>query len=194
MNDINETKVIKQQEVFDLIRSFVGQAHVLTIPRAFIDFTGDIPSALMLAQLIFWTERATRPDGYIWKTYQEWERELSLNKYHINKAANNLKKMNLIKTIVRKAGGNPTVHYLLQQEEFLKSFVQFLNERKCNIQTNDVANIEQTNNIEYAHKLRSQIKDKKDVHQKTTGYSEKETPYSREGMPELIQSEMPDGK
>ena len=153
MNNKNGKKTIKQQEVFDVIRSLVGQSHVLTIPRAFIDFTGDIPSALLLAQLVYWSERATRSDGYVWKTYQEWEQELSLNKYHINKAANNLKKMGLLKTVVRKAGGNPTLHYLLLQEEFLKSFVQFLNKRKYKNQTNDSPKIGQTINTEYVHKI-----------------------------------------
>ena len=188
------TKVIKQQEVFHLIRSLVGQAHVLTIPRIFIDFTADIPSALLLAQLIYWTERATRPDGYIWKTYREWEKELSLNEYQVRKATNKLKTMGILKTALHKVNGNPTVHYLLNQSEFLESLVQFLNKRKCKNQTNEDAKIEQTNNIEYRHKLHSKITDKKIFHKKVTGYIEKETRYSREGMPELVQSEVPDGK
>ena len=69
--------------------------------------------------------------------------------------------MKILTTKVRKALGNPTVHYLLEKEEFLKSFVGFLNNRKLQIQTKDNSIGEQTNNKDYEHNLDTETTDEK---------------------------------
>ena len=118
---------MNQNEVYQLISSITGQKNILTVPREFINYTGDIVSALLLNQLLYWTPKTS--DGWIYKTYQDWEDEISFSKYKVNKAAKILKELDIIETIVKKAENSPTVHYRLNTEKFIESFLNFLNER-----------------------------------------------------------------
>ena len=66
-----------QQQVYALIAQFSGQANILTIPRLFIDWTGDHLTALLLSQIIYWSSRTNDPDGWFYKSAKEWEEELT---------------------------------------------------------------------------------------------------------------------
>lgn len=138
----NNQEPITQEEIFTTIKSFTGQANILTIPRSFIDYTGDHESALLLSQLLYWSDKVKRQDGFIFKTYTGWQAEIGLNEYAVRKAANNLRKMGILKTEVHKANGNPTVHYRLTFSAFSSSFLQFLKNRNSKNQRNDSSNTE----------------------------------------------------
>jgi len=134
---VNTATSITQEQVFTAIKSLVGQANILTIPREFIDYTGDLESALLLSQIIYWSDKTKRGDGFIYKTYAEWHSETGLNEYAVRKAANRLKGLGILETQVYKANGNPTVHYRLITSRFSVSFLQNLKERNFKIQRND---------------------------------------------------------
>lgn len=135
--NVRSNKIGKQQEVIEVIKALVGQANILTIPRAFIDYTGDINSALLLSQLLYWHDRSSDADHVIYKTYKEWEVELTLTKYQVMRAANILKKKGVLETFVKKAHGNPTVHYQLNVDEFIQQFIQLANFRQLRNFTNE---------------------------------------------------------
>ena len=136
--------IIKQEQVFSLIKSFVGQANLLTVPRLFIDYTGDLESALLLSQIVYWADKIERQDGFMYKTYSEWQLEIGLNEYSVRKAANHLKKMGILETEVHKANGNPTVHYRLISGRFSTSFLQYLQKRNLKNPRNENLKSEQT--------------------------------------------------
>lgn len=117
-----------QKAVFDTIKSLVGQANILTIPRAFIDLTGSLDAALFLSQSIYWSDKGQ--DGWFYKTYQEWTAETSLSEYQIRKAAKMLGKMDIIETAIKKANGNPTVHYRVDIAKLSDWFLKKLQKRK----------------------------------------------------------------
>ena len=117
---------VTQTSVFSLIESVSGQSNILTIPRIFIEATGDIESALLLSQLLYWTGRSTRPDGYIYKTYREWQEEIGLTQHQVSRATNKLKSFGILETVVKKANGSPTVHYRVITDMFSKWIMQFL--------------------------------------------------------------------
>jgi len=120
-----------QQIVFETIKNIVGQANILTIPRVFIDMLGDIETALFLSQVIYWSDRGKQFGGWFYKTYQEWERELGLNEYKIRKAKKKLEELGILQTKIKKADGNPTVHYKLLIKPFEDWFLQNLKDRIC---------------------------------------------------------------
>jgi hypothetical protein len=124
---------MNQNEIYQLISSITGQKNILTIPREFINYTGDITSALLLNQLLYWTPKSN--DGWIYKTYQDWESEIGFSEYKIRKASESLKNLELLETKIKKANGNPTVHYRLNTDKFLKGFLNFLNQRNLSIDT-----------------------------------------------------------
>jgi len=143
-SSMEKISIIKQGQVFSLIKSLVGQANLLTIPRLFIDYTGDLGSALLLSQIVYWSDKIERRDGFMYKTYSDWRTEIGLNEYSVRKAANHLKKMGILETEVHKANGNPTVHYRLIAERFSTSFLQYLQKQNLKKLRNENPNSEQT--------------------------------------------------
>ena len=134
-----------KQDFIDMIKSFMGQASILTIPKELIHYCeGDINSALLLSQLIYWQDKIKNKEGWIYKTYKDWEDEICLNEYHIRKARKYLESKGILETQIKKANGNPTVHYKLNIENFSESFLQNLKKRICNISRNVPLNNEGT--------------------------------------------------
>ena len=125
-----------RKNMFDLVAQLCGQNNLLTIPRFFIDFMGSLDGALFLSQMLYWTGKGNNPDGWIYKTFNEWEEELTLSKYKINKARQTLEGMGALETTIKKANGNPTVHYRLKRKELEEALVKFLNTRSLKNLTN----------------------------------------------------------
>ena len=100
-----------------LINQFSGQDNIVVIPRIYVDLMdGDYHMAVFLNQVVYWSDKTSREDGYFYKSYPEWEEELLLSEYQIRKATKKLKELGLIETALKKANGVPTVHYFLHFE------------------------------------------------------------------------------
>jgi len=122
--------------VADLLAQFSGQENTLIIPRAYIDVTGSIEDALLLSQIIYWTDRTKMENGWFAKSYAEWTDEIALSKYQVVAATKRLKDAG-IETMVKKFNGYPTVHYRLRKDVFELWIVKKLDERKLRNFTND---------------------------------------------------------
>ena len=114
-------KILKQ-----LIKDTSGQENILAIPRKYIDFMGSLNGGIFLSQLIYWSDKTKNSEGYVYKTYDEWEKEIAVSKYHINKETKKMIKMGFLETKIKKANGNPTVHYKFNIDLFTNVFVKFL--------------------------------------------------------------------
>ena len=88
---------LDQRQVYHLIERFAGQANVLTIPRLFIDWTGDHISALLLSQIIYWSSRTTAADGWFYKSAKEWQDELGISDYQLARATKKLEAAGVVK-------------------------------------------------------------------------------------------------
>ncbi|PFJ07797.1 replication protein [Bacillus cereus] len=122
-----------QHEVFDIIATFSGQANKIVINTSFVDFVDDLEIGLFLSQLIYWSDRTTRADGYFYKTDKEWHEETRISKYAVRKSRKKLEDMGLLNTFVKKANGSPTVHYKLNKKRFSEMFISFLRNQKNEI-------------------------------------------------------------
>ncbi len=120
---------MQRTEVFELIKEFAGQSNILTVPVAFIRYAGSLEAALLLSQILYWTDKTE--DGWFYKSYADWEKEITLNEYDIRKAAKSLKDKGVLETRLKKANGAPTVHYRLKEAEFSESILQFLKNPTC---------------------------------------------------------------
>jgi len=116
-----------QRRIFNLIKQLSGQSNVLTIPRAYIGYTGDVNAALVLSQLIYWCDKGSRSDGFIYKSYREWAIEIGLSKHQINRATQILKSKGIVETRLKKAEGAPTLHYRLDIDCFTRSLSEYVN-------------------------------------------------------------------
>lgn len=114
-----------QQQIFGMIQSLSGEKNLLAIPREIIRFTGDLESGVFLAQLIYWTDKGSRKDGFIYKTLKEWQDEIFISEYSLRKIRKNLEGMGILETKVKKANGNPTLHYRINQKVFVNRFLRF---------------------------------------------------------------------
>jgi hypothetical protein len=115
---------VKQDEIFSLIKSVSGQHNVLTIPRLFLDrLDSDFPTALMLSQLVYWSDKGKQEDGYIYKSDADWEKEIGVSRRQSRRARKRLCELGLIETKIKKANGAPTVHYRLKKDELVKWIV-----------------------------------------------------------------------
>uniref|UniRef100_A0A6M3JQI8 Uncharacterized protein n=1 Tax=viral metagenome TaxID=1070528 RepID=A0A6M3JQI8_9ZZZZ len=115
-----------QKDIFSIIKQLAGQANILTIPRIFINFMGSLEGGLFLSQLLFWSDRTKNKYGWFWKTYKDWTSETCLTEYQVRKAAKFCEEMLFLKTKVKKANGNPTLHYKINMEAFINRFLKFL--------------------------------------------------------------------
>lgn len=114
-----------QQDVFNLIQAMTGENNLLATPRLFLQATGDLETGTFLAQLVYWSDKGKRGDGYIYKTMEEWSKEIFMSEYSIRKARKRLEDLGLLETIVKKANGNPTVHYKLLRKPLIDWLLKF---------------------------------------------------------------------
>lgn len=70
-----------------------------------------IESSVLYNQLVFWGDKGSRLDGWVYKTYEELQDELGLSEYHIRSAYKKLEEAGYIETRVMKVDGTPIKHF-----------------------------------------------------------------------------------
>lgn len=126
-----------QKKLFNLISELSGQANILTVPKVYIRAMGSIDGGLLLSQMIYWSDKGKREDGYFYKTYAEWEDETTLSKYEVSKNVAIMVSAGFLQTIIKKANGAPTVHYKFSFDEFQQWIVKKLDNGIDSFLTND---------------------------------------------------------
>jgi hypothetical protein len=58
--------------------------------------TGGVLPTLSVCQLVYWTGKGSDPDGWIYKTQQEWTDELGLSRWEQESARRELRKRGLL--------------------------------------------------------------------------------------------------
>lgn len=106
-----------REYISSVITQFSGRNNVIPIPVIYIQITEDYPSAALLNQMIYWSDRTNRKDGYFYKSYNEWFDELHLTEYQIRRATKKLKSFGFVETALKKANGAPTLHYKVDTKE-----------------------------------------------------------------------------
>jgi len=113
-----------QQNIVSLIKRISGQANVLTIPRVYIDLLdGDVHAALMLSQIIYWSDRTKKTDGWFYKKTEEWTDEIGLSRYQIDRV---LKVLPWVDTKVVQVAGAPVKHYRIDLDALADSICKKL--------------------------------------------------------------------
>lgn len=105
----------------NIVKKFSGQSNILTIPKLFLDLTGDHETALFLSQCIYWFDKMGRP---FYKTYPEWKEELGMARRAVDKAREKLD--GIVITEIHKANGVPTLHYSIDYAALEKKLDEFV--------------------------------------------------------------------
>ena len=141
------TPLYTRDQVFNLVKSFSGQSNVIAVPRIFITLTGSASLALLLSQLLFWTERTTRPDGFIFKSDQDWKDEVGVTPYAVSK----FKTLPYIETKVKRANGSPTTHYRLLFDSLVDQLMALLEMESSNSEDPSLETAESTSRNQEIH-------------------------------------------
>lgn len=154
---------LTQKAVRELIKQIAGQASVLTIPRVFISLTGDHISALLLSQIIYWSERTNDPEGWFHKTADEWLDEIGISGFQLKRALAVLEPFG-VETKVKKVGTAPTQHCRLDTEVFHHLICEFLENQQSRKST-----ISKMKKVETRNSRNSQILETEETHKSYKG-------------------------
>ena len=124
---------------FDTIRSLTGHESRLSVERLYCEAMGkDLAGGMFVSQLIFWSDKGNRTDGFVYRSAQEWENDTYLSTYLIRKYTKQCEDFGWLETKLMKANGSPTVHYRVETSRFSKwicEFLQMENEKFTNLLT-----------------------------------------------------------
>lgn len=115
----------------ELISTMSGTGeNVIAVNKAYLEFMGSLEGGVFLSQLIFFSDKSKRTDGYFYKTYAEWKQHTYLSEYAIRKQVKTLVEKGVLETKIMRANGNPTVHYKFNIDGFIPLFISFLKNRR----------------------------------------------------------------
>ncbi len=116
------TPLYTRDQVFNLVKSFSGQSNVIAVPRIFISLTGSASLALLLSQLLYWSERTTRRDRFVYKSNRDWFEEVGASRYDVDQ----FKTLPYVETKVKRANNYPTTHYRLRIDVLVDEMMALL--------------------------------------------------------------------
>lgn len=98
--------------------------------RVFVDLAGSVTAAVMLSQAFYWAQRTDDPEGWFYKTQDEWQDETGLSRYEQEGARTRLRELGLWEE--KKAGLPCKLFFRIVPEKFNELFA---NSSDCNAQT-----------------------------------------------------------
>lgn len=111
------------QTIRTIISQISGQDNIVVVPKLFVKLTGDITTAILLNQIVFYSDKSKRTDGFFYKTYKEWKDEICLTERQVRYSTRKLVDGGLVETVLKKANGAPTVHYKLDYNKLVESIL-----------------------------------------------------------------------
>ena len=133
-----------------LIATYSGNERKITIPKIYLELTGDYPTAALLNQMIFWSDKTKRTDGFFYKTYEDWEEETTLSEYQVRRSSKRLKELGVLETKLKKANGSPTLHYKVNMDKLSESILNKLKNRNLTNSSNDTEDSKATLTVDDA--------------------------------------------
>ncbi|OOR18132.1 conserved phage C-terminal domain-containing protein [Bacillus mycoides] len=106
-----------------IISQMSGQENIVVVPKLFVKLTGDLTTAILLNQIVFYSDKSKRKDGFFYKTYKEWEEEICLTERQVRYSTKKLVASGYVETALKKANGAPTVHYKLDYNKLVDSIL-----------------------------------------------------------------------
>jgi hypothetical protein len=99
-------------------------AEILTRPiafhRVYATIAGSACAGLFLSQAMYWDSITENPEGWFYKTYEQWTSETALNRYELDKIRHHLTSINILQTQLK--GSPAQLHYRINHE-ILDSFL-----------------------------------------------------------------------
>ena len=100
-----------RDEVLDILKECEEHMRLVSIPTAFVELTGDVSSACLLSQLLYWTGRTTNAEGWVYKSHAEWKHELGMGRCVVDRARKRLSELGVLQQTCRMVNGRRTMHF-----------------------------------------------------------------------------------
>lgn len=125
------------QMVMNLVEQVTGKQRFVMTPRLFIDLLDrDHNAAILLSRIIYWSQRASHPEGWFYKSYAEWYEETGFSEYQVHRVIygdprvktprRTLRDFGVEVKTRRAPGGSPTKHYRINVNALLAAIGDFL--------------------------------------------------------------------
>jgi hypothetical protein len=98
--------------------------------RRFVTLTGSITAALMLSQALYWQRRCKDPEGWWYKTRDDWAEETGLGRYEQEGARKQLRKLGVMQEHLR--GVPATIWYRVNEERLLEGLSKVAQHKTSN--------------------------------------------------------------
>ena len=109
---MNDKKYVDKKAVFALLVAFSGQGNVVSIQKEYLVLCDyDYEAAVFLSQIIYWSDKSYLEDGWIYKTYAEWEKELFIKERKLRRLKDYLVAKGYIEMRLLHRNGIPVCHW-----------------------------------------------------------------------------------
>ena len=127
-----------RKQVFTLLGESYGDKTLVLCPTAFVRlFDGDHQAAILLSQILYWSERSKDPDGWFYKSYADWRAETGLSEAQVRRIVNGDPRVHSARLTLRDLGvetllkkvkrtGAPTLHYRIRPAQFLAALERLM--------------------------------------------------------------------
>lgn len=151
----------------------------IAFQRAFVNLGAGITGALMLSQAVYWDKRTNDPQGWFYKTQQEWEEETGLTRYEQEGARKKLKSMGILEEI--KRGVPCKTYYRINKLELEKALIQYAENQQTSLRKTSKQESEKPTN-QTRENQRSITENTTEITQETTT----ETTYKKAQAPAVV--------
>ncbi|MCC5664866.1 hypothetical protein LC653_13290 [Nostoc sp. CHAB 5784] len=93
--------------------------------RVYATIAGSASAGLFLSQAMYWDSRTNDPQGWFYKTYEQWTSETALNRYELDKIRHHLTTINILETQLK---GSPARLYYRINHKVLNNFLDVIKE------------------------------------------------------------------
>ena len=127
-----------RKQIMELLGESYGDKTLVLCPTAFVKLLhGDHKAAILLSQILYWSDRTQDPDGWFYKSYAMWQAETGLSETQVRRIVNGDPRVTTAQRPLRDLGvetklkkvrstGAPTLWYRLDREKFLGMLHSFL--------------------------------------------------------------------
>ena len=106
-------------QIWRILRS-ANRSDIKSVHALVSKMTGSQTASVMALKLFYWFPRAKKADGWVYKSWRDWNAECNLSQSQVKRVHSSacLEKIGIERKIM-KANGSPTMHYRIDVEHFL---------------------------------------------------------------------------
>ncbi|MBA3871463.1 MAG: hypothetical protein H0X30_20150 [Anaerolineae bacterium] len=105
----------------------INRPDIRTVSALIAKAIGDQNGGLMAVRLLHWFPRSKKADGWVYKSWRDWNAECNLSQSQVKRVHGKgfLETIGIERTIM-KANGTPTMHYRLDENQLVQRLAEFL--------------------------------------------------------------------